>query len=163
MDALGQNNTSSLVKAIIKAGIIAGLLDITAATSHFLLLGNSDPRVIFLFIASGVFGKEAFEGGWPTVFMGFFFHMCIAMGWTVLYFLSYPYIKGSMQRWGIIRESVVYGIFVWFMMSMVVLPLSNVTPRTMATKSALIGAGILVICIGFPISYYARRYYSSRV
>ena len=54
-----------------------------------------------------------------------------------------------------------YGIFVWIMMNKVVMPLSRVQmPATITWNSILIGASVLVVCIGLPVSLGARRYFS---
>jgi hypothetical protein len=60
-----------------------------------------------------------------------------------------------------IGAAVAYGIFVWVMMNRVVLPLSRVQMAAATTwNSIIVGALVLVVCIGFPISLGARRYFS---
>jgi protein-S-isoprenylcysteine O-methyltransferase Ste14 len=51
-------------------------------------------------------------------------------------------------------------VFVWAMMNLVVLPLSNVQrPKTFDPSQAIIAALILVVCIGLPVSLLARRHF----
>ncbi|MBK8505754.1 MAG: hypothetical protein IPL46_28290 [Saprospiraceae bacterium] len=54
-------------KSIIHAGLIAGMLDITAATFQAYLMRGTTPGQILQFIASGVFGSLAYEGGMAMI------------------------------------------------------------------------------------------------
>lgn len=148
----------SLVRQIIIVGIIAGLLDITAATTQFLLSGGKNPVQILLFIASGVYGREAFAGGTGMAILGFLLHMFNAMAFTVFFFLVYPKLKAlSANRY---LWTIVYGASVWVVMNRIVLPLSNITQREFNIRSAAIGMAILIVFIALPIVIGAQRYYS---
>ena len=58
--------------------------------------------------------------------------------------------------------AVGYGLFVWCVMNLVVLPLSRVPqPKSFNPTQAIIGALILVAFIGFPVSLRARRYFGA--
>ena len=143
--------------AILWTGLVAGVLDGLAAIALFLIRGGRAPARIFNYIASGVFGPAALSGGMPMALAGVGFHLVIAIGWTTLFFLV-------AQRWEALRRHVVaaavgYGVFVWVMMSQVVLPLSRVqmAARTDVTQ-AVIAALVLIGCIGAPISIGARKF-----
>ncbi|MEZ5426732.1 MAG: hypothetical protein R2747_10730 [Pyrinomonadaceae bacterium] len=146
---------------VLLAGLAAGTLDILAAfLVYSLIVANVPPTQILKSIASGVFGKQAFAGGAPMAVCGLFFHYIIALSWALLYFLIFPLIPFfKKQR---IVSGLIYGVFVWVMMNLVVLPLSNVNQSPLRLKSALIGAIILMICIGLPISLITHRFYASR-
>jgi len=148
-----------MANAILVTGLIAGVLDGAAAVLVYLIRGGKTPERIFNFIASGVFGPAAMTGGTPMVFAGIGFHLIIAMGWTFLYFMAARQFE--VLRRHFIGAAVVYGVFVWIMMNMVVLPLSRVQMGGPPTwNSILIGATVLVVCIGFPVAVGARRYFS---
>ena len=148
-----------MANAILVTGLIAGVLDGAAAVVVYLIRGGRTPERIFNYIASGVFGPGAMTGGTPMVFAGIGFHMFIAMGWTILFFLAARQFE--MLRRHAIAAAVGYGIFVWLMMNKVVLPLSRVQMAATTTwNSIIVGALVLVVCIGFPISLGARRYFS---
>lgn len=145
--------------AILLTGLLAGVLDGAAAVVVYLIRGGRTPERIFNYIASGVFGPAAMSGGTPMVLAGIGFHMLIAMGWTILFFLAARQFE--MLRRHAIAAAVAYGIFVWMMMNKVVLPLSRVQMAATTTwNSIIVGALVLVVCIGFPISLGARRYFS---
>ena len=148
----------SLPMAILTTGFLAGVLDGLSAVVNHLIQGGRAPQRIFKYIASGVLGPSALAGGTMMVVTGVCFHMAIAMMWTIIFFLV-------AQRLAVLRRHAVavavgYGLFVWCVMNLVVLPLSRVPqPKSFNPTQAIIGALTLVAFIGFPISLGARRYF----
>lgn len=151
-------NTGGLFKAILFAGLLVGTLDILVAITQTLIYGRN-PLNMLKFIASGVFGKPALTGELPYAFYGLFFHYCIAMGWTILFFLIYPKIE-LLSRNKII-SGICYGFFVWLGMTQLVLPLSNTPPFPFKLSGAIISVSILVVAIGLPLSFLASKFYAS--
>lgn len=147
-----------LLKAILLAGLLVGTLDITAASIQTLVNGR-EPLNMLKFIASGVFGKTALSGGMSYALYGLFFHYCIALGWSSLFFMMYPRFSFLWRR--TILTGFGYGIFVWFMMSRIVLPLSNVPRLPFRFGGAMIGASILIVAIGIPLSLMANKFYKT--
>ena len=139
---------------ILVTGLIAGTMDIAAAIIQTLIGGGTVMRLM-QYIASGVFGKQAFEGGMTMAALGLLFHYIIAMGWTWLYAFIYP--KNKLLHYNWMLSAIIYGIAVWFLMNRVVLQLSNVTPFPFNIMRALIAAGILIVCIGVPIAYRMKN------
>lgn len=140
---------------ILVTGLIAGTLDILAAI--FILAGGNAGGV-FRYIASGVFGKSAFDGGGEMAVYGLLIHYIIAISWAALFFLIYPkllFLKRS--KW---LNAIVYGAFVWAIMNLVVLPFTQIAPRIMTASDIVINIVILMVCIGLPVSILAERYYS---
>lgn len=149
---------SGLIKQILLAGLVAGLLDITAA---IVILAKGNAAGTFKFIASGAFGNAAFEGGAGMVAWGVFFHFFIAMSWASLYFLIYPKLSYlSKNKW---LNGVLYGLLVWVVMNRLVLPLTQAPQAEFVWASALRGMAILMVCIGLPIAWLADRYYASNL
>lgn len=150
---------ADFIPAILTTGLLAGVLDGLAAVGQHLVRGGRTPDRIFNFIASGVFGPAATSGGTPMAVAGVAFHLMIAIGWTALFFLAARQFEALRRQ--AITAAVVYGLFVWTMMNMVVLPLSRVRmAATFNVTQAAIGALIIVVFVGFPISLGARRYFS---
>ena len=151
-----------MFNAILVTGLIAGVLDGLAAVLLHVIRGGRTPERIFNFIASGVFGPSAMTGGTPMVIAGIAFHMVIATIWTAIFFFAAR--QFDVLRRQILAASVAYGIFVWIMMNKVVLPLSRVQLGGPPTwNSILIGATVLVVCIGLPVAIGAQRYFNQRV
>jgi hypothetical protein len=146
-------------KLIITTGLIAGILDGLAAVISFMLKGGKDPQVIFKFIASAIFGNPALSGGVEMVFAGVIFHLCIAMIWTILFFSFYERFKIYALNW--IAAGLWYGVVVWVCMNGIVVPLSNASPISHTALSVAIGVTVLMVCIGLPISYGAKKYFQN--
>lgn len=142
---------------VIRTGLIAGVADATGATVHFLANGGTDPSRIFIYIASAVFGPAAANGGIAMVATGLLFHFCIAMGWTVVYFVGAARLP--LLRTRIVPSAILYGAFVWLVMNRVVVPLTRIVPRPFNPTQAAIAAGVLMLCIGLPNAVGVRRYY----
>jgi hypothetical protein len=149
-------------KAILLATFIAGTLDITAAIVSFMLNGGKDPIRIFYFISSGVFGKEiAYGNGEWMALAGLLFHYLIAFLFSLFMFIIFPWVKPILKNKILI--GVLYGIFVWFVMNKIVVPLSNTPPAALpAIKNQIISCLILIFFIGIPIAWIADRYYFKR-
>ena len=112
------------------------------------------------YIASGVFGKEAFSGGTATVIAGLIFHYIIAISFTTFYFIIFPYVLFlGKQKWA---SGVLYGVFVWSVMNLVIIPLSNTSKSPLTWNGVSLNMAILIVCIGLPISLLANKYYSSK-
>ncbi len=142
---------------IVKAGLFVGTLDILAACIQFFINTNREPSPVFKFIASGVFGTEAFSGGSIMIIAGLLFHYIIAMGFTFLFFAIYPSLRSITQN--NILIGIVYGIFAWCVMKVVVVPLSLTPPQPFTYAGAAAAITILIICVGIPLSIIAAKTY----
>ncbi len=151
-------NNRGLVKTVVFAGLIAGILDGAAAVILFLMRGGKDPVKIFNFIASGIFGADGLNGGMSMAWLGLFFHLCIATIWAIIYFIAYPRVTILARNWA--ASGLGYGVFVWLGMNLVVVPLSNTPPMAKTFSGVLIGTAVLMVCIGLPISYFASKFYA---
>lgn len=150
-----------MTSAIVATGLVAGVLDGIAAIVLYLYRGGRAPARIFNFIASGVFGPGAMTGGSLMVIAGVVFHLVIAIGWTLLFFLAARQFEGLRRH--TVPAGILYGVFVWIMMNKVVLPMSRVQMAGNATwDSILIGILIIVLFVGLPISLGARRHFNQR-
>jgi uncharacterized membrane protein YagU involved in acid resistance len=145
----------TLLSAIIWAGLLAGTLDIIAACGLFSIRTGQDPIIVLRFVASGALGVKAMTGGWTSALMGLLFHYIIAFSWTTLFFLVFPKLpNGSWILYGLL-----YGIVVWLIMNLAVLPLTRITPRPFSWNGAITGTIVLMVAIGLPISYLANKFY----
>ncbi len=140
---------------IIKAGLLAGSLDIAAACIQYTLQTGGPAANVPVFVASGVFGKNAFTGGVEMILAGLLFHYLIAGAFAVAFFWIVPKVAFLNRHW--ILAGVLYGIFVWALMNLVVLPLSNAPPLPLNIKNSIQAALILIGCIGLPLSFIHRK------
>jgi len=149
----------NLKQAILISWLLVGTLDILAAIIQTLIGGGSILRLM-QFIASGAFGAAAFEGGVGYAVAGLVLHYCIALGWTILFYVAYPRL--SFRKVNRIVLGIAYGTFVWLMMNRVVLPLSGIKMGSFDLQRATIAALVLIVAIGLPLSFMAGRYFSGR-
>ena len=144
-----------LALTTLKAGLIVGSLDIIAACIQFFCKTQKNPIVVLNFIASGVFGKDAFTGGTKMAVFGLIFHYLIAIGFTLLFFILYPKIKLLIKNKLLL--GVLYGLFIWIIMQFLIVPLSQAPELKISFQSASIAILILIVCIGIPLSWLAKR------
>ena len=146
--------------AIVKFGILAGLMDITGASIQYLLSGGKNPVRILLYISSALIGPDAYAGGAPVAILGFLLHMFNAMAFTVFFFMIYPVVRNVTTNQ--FALSIGYGACVWFVMNVIVVPLSRIPARALTLQGSLIAMAILIVCIATPITWGARRYFEGK-
>lgn len=136
---------SSLLLPILVGGAAAGTFDITSA---FITFGWGACRGV----AGGLLGPEARQGGVGTWLLGLFLHFFIATTIAAVFCVT-------SRRLTFLREhflvcGLFYGIGVWLVMNLIVLPLSAYHARGPYQLHAMI-QGILVhmFLIGLPIAY----------
>jgi hypothetical protein len=143
------------VSATLTAGLIAGILDITAA---FLVYGQygAQPERILQGIASGILGPGAYNGGSKAAVLGLALHFVIALGAAAVFYGASRKLK-SLTRHAVI-SGFLFGIAVYFFMQYVVLPLSAYHKGPFSLSLMLIGIVIHMFCVGLPISLTIRRF-----
>ncbi len=141
---------------ILLTGLLTGSLDILAAFVDHYLASGKGPEGVLRFIASGVFGKRAFSDGNLMIVWGLLFHYAIAFSFTTFFYWLYPKIK--LMAANKLLTGIIYGIFIWAVMSVIVVPLSN-TPKFNFNFLKAIKAILILICmIGLPLSFLAKKY-----
>jgi hypothetical protein len=142
---------------LLATGLLAGTLDALAATTHYVLRTGKPPAGVWRYVAGALVSPDAAIGPAARVLIGVSLHLCLAMMWTLLFFGG-----ASRLRW--MRGSPwivgpLYGLFVWAMMTRVLVPLTRLgPPTTFDPIQSLIGAVIIMACIGLPIAFGAERY-----
>ena len=139
---------------ILLGGLIAGILDITAAFVNSALHHGRGPVGILQGIASAVLGPDSYNGGLATAGLGLALHFLIATVACAVFYAASRKIKFLVQR--AIVSGLLYGIAVYVFMYHVVLPLafSRRFPYTFA--QVLTAVIIHMLCVGLPISLTVR-------
>ena len=131
------------------AGLVAGVLDLTASSTLFIMKGGSFEKIL-QFIASGALGAGSFEGGKKTAAAGAAFHFFIALSVAAVYYFlrsRIPVIVVDPALTG-----VLYGLGVHLVMSLVVVPLSAAPRRPFSIAAFLTQAIIHMFLVGLPIA-----------
>lgn len=141
---------------VLIAWFVAGTLDITTAILYYVGLSGARAERLLQGIASGLLGARAFDGGAATALLGLALHYLIALIWTLVFFVAFRALGALRRR--LILIGIVYGLIVWLVMNLVVLPLSNVSRGPFQPRAAAIAAIILIFCIGLPMSLVIGRH-----
>jgi uncharacterized membrane protein YagU involved in acid resistance len=107
-----------LACAILAGGLIAGTLDIGAAA----LINMLDPRIILRFIAGGLLGKAALQGGAGVVWLGLLLQWAMSLVIATIFVLAAVRLRWMTARW--ILAGLAYGVIVFVVMNYVVMPVS---------------------------------------
>ncbi|MDH7464596.1 hypothetical protein QEG73_25080 [Chitinophagaceae bacterium 26-R-25] len=155
-----KKNSYLPVKTIAWAGLLVGALDILAAIVNFKIATGKDPVLIFQYIASAVFGKDAYSGSSLMPILGLIFHFIIAYIFTVIFFVIFPKMK--LFKYNAVLIGIAYGILIWIAMNVIVVPLSKIGKFSFKPSGVLLQASILIVMIGIPLSLICKRYYVKR-
>ena len=146
------NYKKQALKNILWVGFLVGTLDGLAA---LLLNYNVGPAPIFKFIASGVFGPDAFKGGIEMVMAGIVFHYLIAYLFTTAFYLLYPFSLSLLKNKYVVAN--VYGGITWLVMNMIVVPMSKIGPHDFKAFAVIKALLVLIICVGLPVALIADK------
>lgn len=143
-------------RVVLSAGVLAGILDLTAALTQNFLRGRPALRVLQS-IASGWLGKAAYSGGASTAALGLLTHFFIALTTATVYWATsrrYPQLVRHAWKWG-----ACYGLVVYAVMYELVMPWSAIHRRvTRSPQDYIIGLLIHVFCVGLPIALTVRAH-----
>jgi len=143
-------STSKAWLSIFVGGMVAGGLDLISA---FMTFGAGVPRVI----AAGLLGRSAIQGGTGVYILGVALQFFIAISAAAIYYAA------SRRLTFLIEHPLVcglfYGIAVYLVMNLIVLPLCALHAHGPYQLAGLI-QGLLVhmFLIGLPISFSVRQF-----
>ena len=140
-------------QAILFGTLTVGVLDILDAFIFFGLRGVAPIRILQS-IASGLLGREAYSGGLTTAALGTLLHFFIAFVVVVTYYLAsrrLPFLTRRPWLFG-----PLYGLLVYAVMNLVVLPLSAAVTGPPPAGAALVN-GLLIHAfgVGLPSALFA--------
>jgi hypothetical protein len=155
-DHVERATASRAFPAIFVAGLLCGVMDITAAFLLAWIPNHVHPVRLLQGIASGLLGRVSFQHGWATGALGLAFHFLIAFTAAAVFYAASRRLPALLDHpWiaGIGYALVVYGFMYW-----VVMPLSRLHrhPATLSyTATAII---VHIVCVGLPISLVIHRF-----
>ncbi|MEO5603610.1 MAG: hypothetical protein ABIR06_22005 [Cyclobacteriaceae bacterium] len=149
--------TKQSVKTILVTACFIGAADGLAAILLTYSLYNRPPIIVFQYIASALLGRASFSGGFLSGLIGLIAHFFIALLWTILFFNLHPTFSFFVRNK--IIKSIIYGIIIWTIMNLLVLPLSRIPSVNIDLYQALIGMAILIIAAGIPLSFIFDKFF----
>jgi hypothetical protein len=151
----------TLIRAIVSGGLVIGVLDLLDAFIFFGLRSGARPMGILHSIAAGAIGRDAARaGGARTAALGLALHFVIAFIIAAIYIVTSRVLPVLRQRWVIC--GIAYGVLAYFVMTFVVVPLSNAGAGRIAfalpvTAVLLNGLAIHALGVGLPAAYFASK------
>lgn len=142
-------------RAIVMGGVLAGILDISAAFVNGGLDGRS-PMFVLQSVASGLLGRDSYKGGIKSAALGAVLHFSIAFVACTVYYVASRKIRLLTRR--PVVCGLLYGVAVYMFMYLVVLPLRF--QRSFAQTLSVVATDVAIhmLCVGLPISLAVRRY-----
>ena len=142
-------------QAVLYGALAVGTLDALDAIVFFGLRSGARPIRIFQGIASGLLGPAARQGGLKTADLGLVLHYFIAFGIVVTYFLASRRVRLLTRR--PLLCGLLYGVAVYGVMNLVVIPLSRIGGPNMPALPVLAnGLLIHMFGVGLPAALFAR-------
>jgi hypothetical protein len=142
------------LRAIVIAGLVVGILDISSALVIWWQRGVGPQRGL-QGIAAGLLGAESFDGGVTTAGLGLALHFFVAFMVVSVFYLAsrrisflttQPFVSGAL-----------YGIGVYIVMYWLVLPTAFPTFRHRLWNE-LLAVALHICLIGLPCALIVRRY-----
>lgn len=150
-----------VLSAIVAAGLVAGSVDIGAAS----LISMVSPLAVMRAIASGLIGKAAFHGGLPAALLGLVLQWAMAMIIAGIYVLATARLPAMRRRW--IPTGLMAGVIIYFVMVYLVLPLSaapfrqefdlQVFIKNFALDADFVKNMAAMMLFGLIVAYFARH------
>jgi hypothetical protein len=156
------SSNAGTLSRIVGAGLLLGLIDICYAwLLYVIILGRSTYLRVAQSIASGILGKETYSGGMATAALGLTLHFTIAMTWTVFFYLLlryWPPMRRMLQAPnGAIYVGLAYGVVIWLVMNLVVIPLSRANGAPLFTWLSGLSIVVHAALLGLPMVLIVRR------
>ena len=156
-----------ILKPILYAGALVGVLDITAACIEKRVVAGFTPARVLKGVASGLLGRSALEGGFGTATLGLAMHFTMALTVTAIFYALSRRFSLPKKLSGVVAVGLLYGAAVFAVNNFVTAPfLSWVRSFYLHTPILFkppMGWSQLVIhlfCVGLPIALVMRQYSS---
>ncbi|HET9708424.1 MAG TPA: hypothetical protein VFP39_08980 [Gemmatimonadales bacterium] len=146
--------TTSPRRAVATGALAVAVLDMLDCIVVYGLLRGVTVTQCFQGVASGVLGRDSFQGGWPTVLLGGVLHLFNASVIVTVYALASQRVALLTRR--PVLSAILYGCLVFLVMNFVVVPLS--AARVMRITLVNLVNGFLghIISVGLPCLWVIR-------
>ena len=153
------NTRNSLIRSIAVGGIVVAVLTAIDLFMVAWLVFQAPPLEVAQFWASGWLGEAAFAGGYATALMGVISHLGVSTVIAGIFILSASRLA-TLQRHAILG-GILYGVAVYFVMNLIVLPLSAAPPpgEVDTPLYVLVIEGVIghILTVGLPLGIIVRR------
>ena len=154
-----------ILKPILYAGALVGVLDITAACINAGVAYGFGPLRLLKGVAGGLLGRSALQGGFATAALGLAMHFTMALTVTTIFYALSRRFPLPQKLWGVVAVGLLYGAAVFAVNNFATAPfLSWVRSLYLHTPILFkppMGWWQLIIhlfCVGLPIALVMHRY-----
>lgn len=141
---------SSMLTAVAWGGLVAGTVDIGAAS----LINGINPMIILRAIASGLLGPGAFQGGAAVSVLGLVLQWGMSLLIAAIFVIAARRMAWMREHW--IVSGLAYGVVVFVVMEYVVVPLSAAR-KPHFTPVSLLENVLAMLLFGLIVAYFAQR------
>ena len=146
----------AMIKAILWGGLVAGSVDIFAAS----LISLLSPLLIMRFIAAGLLGPGVIKGGLDISLVGLLLQWLMGLIIATIYVVAAGRLAWMRRDWRLTGPA--YGVVVYFVMTYVVLPLSALHHWTPFDLKGFLLNMTAMLIFGLIVAWFAQRYPSQR-
>jgi len=142
---------------VLAGGLVAGALDITDACVYWGYKKDVPAMRVMQSVASGVLGKEAYNGGAATAALGLLLHFFISICASIFFYAVARRLRALVRH--AVISGILYGLAFYYLMTFVVVPLSASPGRPFLEWN---GYFTHTIFFGLPIALFSRWAIRSR-
>src|SRR5262249_24201785 len=147
-------------RAIFWGGLLAGIMDISAAFVTTYMRSGRSPIFVLQSVASGLLGADTYKRGLAAAALGLAIHFTIAFVACAVYYLASRKFRFLIDRAYLCGP--LYGVVVYLFMYGVVLPLTFHRNFFQPLASVIGGVVFHFICVGAPIGLTVRFFCKRR-
>jgi uncharacterized membrane protein YagU involved in acid resistance len=144
--------SENIAKAAVIGGAIGGAVDISYAI--IANLPKASPQRVLQSVASGVLGRDSFDGGAATAALGLALHFAMNI-LIALIFIAAARTFAPIRN-NLVAAGLIYGAAIYFVMRWVVVPLSRF-PGDLRVIHPL-EIGFHMVGVGLVVALAARRF-----
>jgi glucan phosphoethanolaminetransferase (alkaline phosphatase superfamily) len=152
-------------KPILYAGVLVGILDITAACIQTHIEFGMPPLRVLKSVAGGLLGRGAFQGGFGVAALGLAMHFTMALAVATVFYLLIRRFALPKKLLGVVAVGLLYGAAVFavnnFLTAYFMSWVRNLYLHTPVLFRPPMGWSQLVIhlfCVGLPIALVMHRF-----
>lgn len=146
------NSITPAARAAVLAGLIAGIIDIGAAAA----INHVGPALILQGIASGLLGMKSYAGGGATVALGLVLQIAMSIAIAGIYTAAATRLAWLRSR--PILSGLAFGLGVFVVMNLIVVPLSAFGPKPAHIALAWVLLNVLAMLVfGVLVALIVRR------
>lgn len=157
-----QRNNSGLsaLQTIGLSTVVIAILDNIAASAVFYAWFKMTPTQVIQFIASSLYGEQAFDGSSSKIVVGIGIHLLTSFIIALVYFYAYP--KVSFLRKYPALAGLLYGFAFWVVMNLLIIPATLIAPAPFNLALALTSIAWHMFLVGLPAALITKKYYQQK-